>query len=301
VRSDLDVPRPDVRSAPNASEPLTFHHRAGVWDLTGRARVVGILNLTPDSFHDGGRFAAPDAARARVEAMAVEGADAIDVGGQSTRPGAAPLGPEEEWDRLADILPALVRHVPLPFSVDTYRAEVARRALDQGVAMVNDVSGLGVDPVLADVTARAHAGLVLMHSQGAPSALHAPREYADIGREVREFLEERALMAEARGVPRESIAIDPGIGFSKRAEQSVAALAGISGLRSLGRPIYVGVSRKSFLGALTGEPLEGRLGPGLAVTVAAYLDGARIFRTHDVRETVHALRVVERIEEARAR
>lgn len=276
-----------------------FHHRAGAWDLTGRARVVGILNLTPDSFYDGGRFNSAEAALARAEAMASEGADAIDVGGQSTRPGSAPLSAEEEWLRLEPVLPTLVRRVPLPFSIDTYYAEVARRALDHGVAMVNDVSGLGVDPALADVAARAGAGLVLMHSQGAPSGLHAPREYGDVAEEVAEFLEERARLAEARGVPRHSIAIDPGLGFSKRAEQSVAALAGIPRLVALGRPVYVGVSRKSFLGALTGEPVEGRLGPGLALTAAAYLGGARIFRTHDVRETALALRVVERLEEAR--
>lgn len=276
-----------------------FHHRAGVWDLTGRARVVGILNLTPDSFYDGGRYAGPDKALARAEAIAAEGADAIDVGGQSTRPGSKPLSPEEEWARLAPSLASLVQRVSLPFSIDTYHAEVARRALDHGVAMVNDVSGLGVDPTLADVVARAGAGLVLMHSHGAPAGLHAPREYDDVAEEVAEFLEQRARLAEERGVPRRKIAVDPGIGFSKRAEQSVAALAGIPRLVALGRPVYVGVSRKSFLGALTGEPVTERLGPGLAVTVAAYLNGARIFRTHDVRETVEALRVVERVEEAR--
>jgi dihydropteroate synthase len=200
---------------------------------------------------------------------------------------------------LAPSLASLVQRVSLPFSIDTYHAEVARRALDHGVAMVNDVSGLGVDPTLADVVARAGAGLVLMHSHGAPAGLHAPREYDDVAEEVAEFLEQRARLAEERGVPRRKIAVDPGIGFSKRAEQSVAALAGIPRLVALGRPVYVGVSRKSFLGALTGEPVEGRLGPGLAVTVAAYLSGARIFRTHDVRETVEALRVVERVEEAR--
>jgi dihydropteroate synthase len=189
--------------------------------------------------------------------------------------------------------------VSLPFSVDTYHAEVARRALDAGVAMVNDVSGLGVDPGLADVVAGAGAGLVLMHSHGAPAGLHAPRKYGDVATEVRDFLEQRSRMAEERGVPRRSIAIDPGIGFSKRADQSVAALQGIPLLVALGRPVYLGVSRKSFLGALTGAPLEERLGPGLDVTVTAYRDGARIFRTHDVRETVEALRAVERIEEAR--
>jgi dihydropteroate synthase len=160
------------------------------------------------------------------------------------------------------------------------------------------VSGLGVDPALADVAAAAGAGLVLMHSQGAPAGLHAPREYGDVAEEVATFLETRARMAEERGVPRERIAIDPGIGFSKRAEQSLEALAGIPRLVALGRPVYVGVSRKSFLGAVTGEPVEGRLAAGLAATVSAYNLGARMFRTHDVRETVESLRIAERVEAA---
>ncbi len=274
---------------------MIFHHRAGVWDLTGHARVVGILNLTPDSFFDGGRHVAPDAAFARAEAMVQEGADAIDVGGQSTRPGGQPLGVEEEWARLSPVLASLVKRVPLPVSIDTYFGEVALRALDAGVAMVNDVSGLGVDPSLADAAASAGAGLVLMHSMGAPSALHAPRDYGDVAEEVRDFLEQRARTAEERGVPRERIAIDPGIGFSKRAEQSLEALAGIPLLVALRRPVYVGVSRKSFLGALTGSSVEDRLPAGLAASVSAYLMGARIFRTHDVKETVEALRVAERV------
>jgi len=270
---------------------MIFHHRAGVWDVTGRARVVGILNLTPDSFFDGGRHSTPDAALARAEIMAAEGADAIDVGGQSTRPGAAPLGADEEWRRLSPALAALAARLNTPLSIDTYYAEVARRALDLGVSIVNDVSGLGVDPELADVTARAGAGLVLMHSLGAPGALHLAREYpgAGVAQEVRAFLAERMLLAESRGVPRERIALDPGIGFSKRAEQSLDALRGIPDLHALGRPVYVGVSRKSFLGALTGAPAEGRLAAGLAATAAAYALGARIFRTHDVRETVETL------------
>jgi dihydropteroate synthase len=294
VRSDRDVPQPEnLTDLPR--EPLIFRHRTGVWEWPGRARVVGILNLTPDSFSDGGRYEAPGAALARAEAMAAEGADAIDVGGQSTRPGARPVGPEEEWARLKPAIAAIAARVPVPLSVDTYSALVARRALDAGASMVNDVSGLGVDPALAEVAARAGAGLVLMHSLGAPDRIHVPREYQDVADEVRVFLEERMRLAESRGVPRERIALDPGIGFSKKAEQSLEALCGISRLATLGRPVYVGLSRKSFLGALTGEPVEGRLAAGLGATVAAFALGARIFRTHDVRETVEALRLAEGI------
>jgi dihydropteroate synthase len=294
VRSDRDVPPPEhLNELPR--EPLTFRHRTGVWEWPGRARVVGILNLTPDSFSDGGRYTTPDAALARAEAMAAEGADAIDVGGQSTRPGAAALSAEEEWDRVGPSLPSLVKRIPLPISIDTYSALVARRALAAGASMVNDVSGLGVEPELADAVARSGAGLVLMHSLGAPDRIHAPREYQEVARDVSAFLAERMRLAESRGVPRERMALDPGIGFSKRAEQSLEALHGIPRLASLGRPVYVGLSRKSFLGALTGDPVEGRLAAGLGATVAALALGARIFRTHDVRETVAALRLAESI------
>lgn len=293
VRPDPDAPR--IESSPHlvSTQPLTFVHRTGSWDLNERPRVVGILNLTPDSFYDGGRFESADSAIARAEAIASEGADAIDVGGQSTRPGSAPVGPEEEWNRVEPVLRSIASRVPLPVSIDTYHPEVARRALDCGAAIINDVSGLGVAPAVADEAARTGAGLVLMHSLGAPAALHARRDYADMAADVRAFLAERIRLAESRGVPRERIAIDPGIGFSKRAEQSVDALRGIPGLKPLGRPVYVGLSRKSFLGALTGEPLEGRLAAGLGAAVAAYALGARIFRTHDVRETVAALRLAE--------
>jgi len=288
------VPQADPHLTDLPREPLIFRHRTGVWEWPGRARVVGILNLTPDSFSDGGRYTTPEAALTRAEAMVAEGADAIDIGGQSTRPGAQALSAEEEWARVGPSLASLVKRTPLPCSIDTYHAEVVRRALDAGIAMVNDVTGLG-DPSLGDVVARSGAGLVLMHSLGAPDRIHAPREYQDVARDVSAFLAERMRLAESRGVPRERIALDPGIGFSKRAEQSLEALQGIPTLSSLGRPVYVGLSRKSFLGALTGDPVEGRLAAGLGATVAAFALGARIFRTHDVRETVAALRLAESI------
>lgn len=273
---------------------MIFTHRLGSWDLSRRARVVGILNVTPDSFSDGGLFVAPEQAIRRGEQLMEESADAVDVGGQSTRPGAAePVGPEEEWARIGPVVEALAKRLPIPISIDTYWGEVARRALDAGAAMVNDISGLGVDPSIADHAARARAGLVLMHSVGAPSHLHEPREYGDVAAEVRDFLEARLRLAEARGVERERIALDPGIGFSKRAEQSLEALRGLPLLTSLGCPLYIGVSRKSFLGASTGAPVERRLAAGLGVSVAAYGLGARIFRTHDVRETIDALRAAE--------
>jgi dihydropteroate synthase len=223
--------------------------------------------------------------------MAEAGADAVDVGGQSTRPGAgAAVGADAEWERIGPVVATLAGRLKIPVSVDTYWGEVARRALDSGAAMVNDVSGLGVEPSIADHVARAGAGLILMHSVGAPDKLHEPRKYEDVGVAVRDFLGDRLREAVARGVPEERIALDPGIGFSKRAEQSIEALRGLPLLTALGRPLYIGVSRKSFLREWSGAPVDGRLAAGIGATVAAYALGGRIFRTHDVSETRDALR-----------
>jgi dihydropteroate synthase len=226
--------------------------------------------------------------------MAAEGADAVDVGGQSTRPGSGePIGPDEEWRRIGPVLEALAGRTPVPVSVDTFHAAVARRALDAGAAMVNDVSGLTADPAMAGAVAASGAGLVIMHAVGVPRTMHAPREYADVGAEVKAFLGARMAEAEAAGVARERIALDPGIGFSKRAEQSVEALRALPLLTGLGRPLYIGVSRKSFLGRLTGREAEDRLAASLGATVAAVALGARIVRTHDVAATRDALRAAE--------
>jgi len=273
---------------------MIFEHRGGTWDLRERVRVVGILNVTPDSFYDGGRYAAPDAAIARAEAMVAEGADAVDVGAQSTRPGAGPpLSAEEEWARLEPIMGPLAARMSVPLSIDTYHAETARRALDQGAGIVNDVSGLTYEPALAEHAARAGAGLVLMHALGVPDRMHEPREYGDVALEVYDFLARQMRVAVERGVPERRIALDPGIGFSKRAEQSFDALRGLPHLTRLGRPVYIGVSRKSFLGTLTGRAVDERLAAGLGVTIAAIALGARIVRTHDVRETADAVRAAE--------
>ncbi|HEU4941381.1 MAG TPA: dihydropteroate synthase [Candidatus Eisenbacteria bacterium] len=283
-----------------ARAPLIFAHRFGRWDLTRTPRVVGILNVTPDSFSDGGRFVEPKDAARHAEHMIEEGADAIDIGGQSTRPGGGePVGAEEEWTRIGPILTALRGRLgqagEVPLSVDTYRAEVARRALAEGAAMINDVTGLAYEPGLANVAAEAGAGLVLMHSRGGPAAFHDPevKEYDDIVGEVRWELYRAMRQALLRGVPEEAIVLDPGVGFSKRPVHSVGVLRGLPRLTDLGRPLYIGVSRKSFLGALTDETVDERLAAGLGATVAAYALGARIFRTHDVQATRDALTLAE--------
>ncbi len=277
---------------------MIFTHRHGSWDWEQdeRARLVGILNVTPDSFYDGGRWNDPDRALEHALRLAEEGADAVDVGGQSTRPGVgAPVGPEEEWRRIGPVLERLADRLSVPVSVDTFHAEVARRALAAGAAIVNDVSGLTADPDMLAVVAASDAGLVIMHALGAPGDLHAPRAYGDVGAEVRDFLAARASEATAGGIAPERIALDPGIGFSKRAEQSLDALRALPRLTELGRPLYIGVSRKSFLAPLTSRPAEARLAASLGATVAAVTLGARIVRTHDVAATRDALRAAAAI------
>jgi dihydropteroate synthase len=292
---------------------MKFAFRGDAWefgDASPRARVVGIVNVTPDSFFDGGRYAEPARAIDRALELVAEGADSIDVGAQSTRPGpagggapATQVGAEEEWRRLEPVLAPLAERLAsrpapsshIPISVDTYHASVARRALDAGASIVNDVSGLTADPGMARVVAEAGAGLVVMHALGAPGGMHAPREYDDVGEAIWDFLAARVAEAVAAGVDPDSIALDPGIGFSKRADQSVAALRALPRLTGLGRPLYIGVSRKSFLGQLTGRPVEERLAAGLGATIAAVALGARIVRTHDVAATRDALLAAEEV------
>jgi len=282
-----------------AARSLTWRVRGTAFDLTRRALVMGVLNVTPDSFSDGGRYQDPDAALARALAMAEEGADLVDVGGESTRPGSAPVSASDEIARVRPVIELLVARCPLPVSIDTRKTEVARVALELGAAILNDVSGLRVDPEggegkdRAELAARHGAGLVLMHMQGEPSTMQADPRYDDVVGEVKGFLFDAARRASEAGVPREAIALDPGIGFGKSAAQSLALLRGVGELAAAGYPVLVGASRKSLFGKLWNLPLDERLEAGLAAAVASVLRGARIVRTHDVRATVRALRVAE--------
>jgi dihydropteroate synthase len=282
------------------------HSVAGKWrvrgreyDLARRALVMGVLNVTPDSFSDRGRYADPGAALERALAMIDEGADVIDIGGESTRPGSTIVSPEEEIARVRPVLERLVPISSVPVSIDTRKTEVARIALDLGAAILNDVSGLRVDPAggggheRARLAAEHHAGLVLMHMQGTPQTMQDDPRYDDVLGEVKGFLFDAARRAEEAGVAREAIALDPGIGFGKAAEHSMALLRGTGELAAAGYPILVGVSNKSVFGKLFGLALEDRLEAGLAAAVACVLRGARIVRTHDVRATARALRVAE--------
>jgi len=256
---------------------------------------MAILNVTPDSFSDGGRRATPQHAIAAGLAMAADGADIIDIGGESTRPGAAPVSPEVEQDRVLPVIRALAA-AGLRVSVDTRNASTMRAALRGGARIVNDVSALAHDPLSAGVVADAGCPVVLMHMRGTSETMYAEAVYADVVAEVRTELLSRVKAAIEAGVRPEQIAIDPGIGFAKRAPHSLAVLQGLPDLAVLRYPVVVGVSRKSFIGAASQQPAaDQRLGGSLAAGLFAVLRGASILRVHDVRETVQALRVWQRL------
>jgi dihydropteroate synthase len=255
------------------------------------AFVVGVLNVTPDSFSDGGRYLDPDAALDHALRLASEGADLVDVGGESTRPGAPEVPVEEELRRVVPVLARLsAARFPVPISVDTSRAEVARAALDAGAALVNDVRGLA-DPELARVVARAGVPAVVMHIRGGPRDMRERATYGDVVAEVRAELAQALERAVRAGVAEDRILLDPGLGFAKTAEQSLEVLARLPELLPLGRPLLVGPSRKSFIGALTGAPPEERLPGTLAAVAAAVLGGATFVRVHDVAAARQAVRV----------
>ena len=260
---------------------------------------MGVINVTPDSFSDGGAALDPANALDIAQAMAAAGADLIDVGAESTRPGAEPVGAADEIARVIPVLRALAAKIRIPISIDTYKAQVAAQALDEGAAIVNDISGLQYDPDLGSLVAKRGAPVILMHTRGRPSDMYAHAEYGDVVAAVSSDLQRGIDRALECGVTRDRILIDPGLGFAKRAEQSFAALAGLDRLAALGFPLVVGPSRKSFMTSATG-PLEAaaRDWPTAAAVTAAVLGGAHVVRVHRVAEMVHVVRVADAILDA---
>lgn len=258
-----------------------------------RPQLMGILNVTPDSFSDGGRFLAPEAALAQGRALAAAGADILDIGGESTRPGAADVPVEEEIARTAPLIAALqAGGLGIPVSIDTRKAAVGRAALAAGAALLNDVAAFTYDPALAPLAAETGAPVCLMHAQGLPATMHLDPRYDDVLIEVYEFLDERVAAAEAAGIPRARIVVDPGLGFGKTTEHNVALMRGLALFHGLGCPVLLGVSRKRFVGALGQEPVADRRLPGtLALTVAGLAQGIQIHRVHDVAEVRQGLRL----------
>ena len=266
--------------------------------LGKRTLVMGILNVTPDSFSDGGKFFTRESALERARQLIREGADIIDIGGESTRPGAEPVPAAEELSRVIPVIRAIRQESSVPISIDTYKATVAEAALDAGANIVNDISALRFDPQMVKVVARARVPVVLMHMLGEPRTMQQNPVYTDVVREIKEFLGERIAFARAHGI--EKIIIDPGIGFGKTVAHNLEILRRLSELKELGCPILIGTSRKSFIGKLGGTeehplPVQERLEGTIASNVIAVLNGAQIVRVHDVAVMKKALAIVDAV------
>jgi dihydropteroate synthase len=261
------------------------------------ALIMGVVNVTPDSFSDGGRFLDPGAAVAHALELVAQGAEILDLGGESTRPGAAPVSEAEELRRVIPVLQKLVPQIQVPVSIDTTKPAVARAALDAGVSIVNDVAAATrTDLTMWQIVAEQHAGYIVMHAQGSPATMQTQPVYKDVVRDISGFFSERLgqLLNEV-GVPMEQVIIDPGIGFGKKLEHNLTLLAGLKTFTKWRRPLLVGVSRKSFIGELLGAKVQNRLPASLACTALAIGDGANIIRTHDVAETLQTVRMAEAI------
>ncbi len=256
-----------------------------------RCHVMGILNVTPDSFSDGGRFNRPDAALARARQMVADGAAFIDIGGESTRPGAAPVSLQEELDRVCPVVEAVARELDVVVSVDTSTPEVMAETVRLGAGLINDVRALQ-RPGAAEAAAAANVPVCIMHIQGEPDTMQVNPEYRNVRREVSRFLVERMQAAERAGVLPENIILDPGFGFGKTLSHNLQLLASLEQLHILGHPLLVGISRKSMLGAITGRDVGERLPASLAAATISAMKGVSIIRVHDVRETVDAVRIV---------
>jgi dihydropteroate synthase len=264
-------------------------------ELGQRTAVMGILNVTPDSFFDGGQFFTHDTAIARGKEIEQEGADMIDIGGESSRPGSQPISEDEESRRALPVIERLAGVVKIPISVDTYRAAVAKRAIEAGAQLVNDISAFRFDDNMPRVVAAARAGIVLMHSRGSRETLHVQARMGDPVREVAERLLSAVESARAAGISRDAIVIDPGIGFGKAADESLAVLKSLNVFSKINYPLLVGTSRKSFIRRITAENLEASGWGTAATVVAAIMNGAHIVRVHDVRQARVLADVTDRL------
>jgi dihydropteroate synthase len=252
---------------------------------------MGIVNTTPDSFSDGGRIMGPASALEHARRLVSEGADLLDLGGESSRPGSVPVPVGEELRRVIPAVAAVAAELAVPISVDTTKAEVARQALEAGAAIINDISALSADPEMPHLVAETGAGVVLMHMQGVPQTMQVEPTYEDVVREVYDFLARRVEWAEARGIPRDRIAIDPGIGFGKTLDHNLAILRNLARFDTLGCVLLIGTSRKGFLGRITGRGPHQRATASVVSSLAACLAGARVVRVHDVAPMVDAIKV----------
>ncbi|MBD3178276.1 MAG: dihydropteroate synthase [Candidatus Latescibacteria bacterium] len=278
------------------SLPESIKLRDGELSLKDSPLIMGILNTTPDSFSDGGKYLEPGEAVDRALRMVDQGADIIDIGGESSRPGASDPGSTEEIRRVIPVLEMLESSIPVPVSIDTRKSEVARAALDHGARIINDISGLGHDPEMIVIAAEYGAAVVVMHMQGTPSSMQDNPYYQDVIGEIMEWFRERTGRIMEGGVEKEKIIIDPGIGFGKRLEDNLDIIRELTSFRELGFPVMIGYSRKSFLGAITGRGPEGRVYGGMAALGRSLREGAQLVRVHDVEETRDFINVFKAIE-----
>jgi dihydropteroate synthase len=300
--SEVNLPNANVSAGDRETGLDSMHAsdcviktRHGAMDARRRTLLMGVINVTPDSFYDGGKRLDPGKAVADGMELVEAGADVIDIGGESTRPGARAVSFEEELQRVLPVIRGLRRSVTIPLSIDTYKAQVARAALMEGADIVNDISALRFDPQMAVLVAAEKVPVVLMHMQGTPQTMQAEPCYKDVLHEVQDFLTNRVHFAIEAGVERESIIIDPGIGFGKTLDHNLALLRGLPALASTGQPLLVGASRKAFIGKILGVEPEERLEGSLAAAIAAVFGGAHIIRVHDVKETRKAIQVADAI------
>lgn len=261
--------------------------------MSRRPLLMGILNVTPDSFSDGGCFLKPDDALRQAEKLKNDGADILDIGGESTRPGSDPVSPQEETDRALPVVERVVRDIGLPVSIDTYKSAVAAEAVRAGACLINDISGLTFDPDMAATAARLNAGLIIMHIKGTPKHMQVNPHYDDVVGEVFTFLEQQCRLAANAGV--QSIIIDPGLGFGKRLEDNYLLLKHLQEFRRLGRPVMIGSSRKSFLGKPFNAGPDDRLEGTIVTNVWAAMQGASVLRLHDILPVRRALEILNRI------
>ncbi|OYY49489.1 MAG: dihydropteroate synthase [Methylophilaceae bacterium 17-44-8] len=259
-----------------------------------RPHVMGIVNVTPDSFSDGGQFTHTSSAVAHALSLVAQGADILDVGGESTRPNATPVSLQEELDRVIPVIEALADQIAVPISIDTYKPAVMAAAIQAGASLVNDVRALQEEGAL-DVVANSDVGICLMHMQGTPQTMQANPQYIDVVQEVKAFLAERAAMCIKAGIEKPRILLDPGFGFGKTRAHNITLIQKLAELQELGFPLLVGLSRKSVLGQVTGQDVDARLHASVAAAVISVMKGAKIVRVHDVKATVEALKVVAAI------
>jgi dihydropteroate synthase len=274
---------------------MLFRARQFAFQFPRPALVMGIVNVTPDSFSDGGKFFDPDRAVAHGLELAAQGAEILDIGGESTRPGATPVSEEEELRRVIPVIEKLAAQAKVALSIDTMKPAVAHAALATGASIVNDIAANRDEGELWDVVANAGAGYICMHMQGTPASMQISPNYSDVCREVADFFRDRLRRLNDCGVAADQVVLDPGIGFGKTVEHNLQLLASLGGFTKLGRPLLVGVSRKSFIGKLLGAEVTDRMTGSLACTALALAEGANLIRAHDVAETVQAVRVVEAV------